>query len=169
MVHKFQKKVNKVNSLHFALQISWLAAFVLTLPDDITRSDLIIRLLVGFGGFTILTFGLRHFYVQKSVSAVQERLRTTDASMHRLMALFDDFYSLAEGHLESVRRVDAPPKTRETLIAQADEMVLRLVKTGSDIEKMKTHLRFEYLEKPPVTEDPATQKKRQFESTYYYR
>ena len=169
MVHKFQKKVNRVNSLHFALQISWLAAFVLTLPDDLTRSDLILRLLVGFGGFTILTFGLRHFYVQQSVSAVQERLRSTDASMHRMLGLFDDFYSLAEGHLESIRRVEAPPKTREVLIAQADEMVLRLVKTSSDIEKMKTHLRFEYLEKPPALEAPAAQKKRQFESTYYYR
>lgn len=169
MIHKFQKKVNKVNLLHFALQVSWLAAFVFTLPDNITRSDLVLRLLVGFGGFTVLTFGLRHYYVQKSVRAVEERLRTTDISMHRMLGLFDDFYCLAEGHLDSIRRVEAPAKTRETLIAQADEMILRLVKTGTDIEKMKKHLRFEYLEKPPVIEDPAIQKKRQLESTYYYR
>jgi hypothetical protein len=169
MVYKFHKKVNKVNSVHFILQISWLAAFVLTLPENFTRTELIIRLLVGFGGFTLLSFGLRHFYVLQSVRAVQARIQTTETSMHRLLGLFDDFYDLAEAHLESVKTVEAPPLTKELLTTQADEMVLRLLKTGSDFEKMKRHLRFVYIVKPPKIESPLTQMKRQFESTYYYR
>ncbi|MNK97253.1 hypothetical protein D3C87_1175740 [compost metagenome] len=167
MVYKFHKKVNRVNLVHFTLQISWLAAFILTLPQSITRSDLILRLLLGFGGFTLLSFGLRHFYVRQAVRDVQSRIHTTETSMHRLLGLFDDFYGLAETHLESVRRVQAPPPIRELLITQADEMVLRLVKTSTDVEKMKRHLRFVYIAKP--TDNSASQMKRYFESTYYYR
>jgi hypothetical protein len=169
MVSKFHNKVNRVNLIHFTLQFSCLAVFIFTLPENITRSDIITRLLLVLGGFTLLSFGLRHFYVLQSVRAVQERLHTTESALHRLLGLFDDFYGLAETHLESVRRVEGPPLTQELLIAQADEMVLHLAKTGAGVEKMKKHLRFEYLEKPPQSEDAATQKKRQFESTYYYR